>query len=40
MDNHGCHSELSDLQLTVIELPPNTTAVSQPLDAGVMAALK
>lgn len=40
MDNLGCHGDISDPQVTIIELPPNTTAVYQPLDAGVIAALK
>eukprot|EP00170_Pyropia_yezoensis_P002161 contig_9087_g2165 len=40
LDNLGCHSDLSDEQVTIIELPPNTTAVYQPLDAGVIAGLK
>lgn len=40
MDNLGCHSDIADPQVTVIELPPNTTAVYQPLDAGVIAAVK
>ena len=39
LDNLGCHAA-SHPQVTVIELPPNTTAVYQPLDAGVIAALK
>lgn len=40
MDNLGCHSVISDPQVTIIELPPNTTAVFQPSDAGVIAGLK
>lgn len=40
MDNLGCHSVISDPQVTIIELPPNTTAVFQRLDAGVIAGLK
>lgn len=40
MDNVGAHSDVSDPQVTVIELRLNTTAVYQPLDAGVIAYLK
>jgi len=40
LDNLGCHAQVSHVQVTVIELPPNTTAVYQPLDAGIIAALK
>eukprot|EP00170_Pyropia_yezoensis_P001482 contig_6513_g1486 len=40
LDNLGCHSDISDLQVTIIELPSNTTAVYQPIYAGVIAALK
>jgi len=40
MDNLGCHSSIANPQVTIIELPPNTTAVFQPLDAGIIATLK
>jgi len=40
LDNLGCHVQVSHAQVTVIELPPSTTAVYQPLDAGIIAALK
>jgi len=40
LDNVNSHSRVSDPPVTVIELPPNNTAVYQPLDAGVIAALK
>jgi len=40
LDNFKSHSRVSDPQVTVIELPPNITAVYQPLDAGFIAALK
>jgi len=40
MDNLGCHSSISHLQVTIIELPPNATAVYQPLDAGIIVLLK
>ena len=39
-DNLGCHSSISHPQVTDIELPPNTTAVYQPLDAGIIVLLK
>lgn len=40
LDNLGCHSDISDEQVTILELPPNTTAGYQLLDAGVIAGLK
>jgi len=40
LDNLGCHFQVSHAQVTVIELPSNTTAVYQPLYAGIIAALK
>jgi len=40
MDNLGCHSSISHPQVTIIELPPNTTAVYQLLDAGIIVLLK
>jgi len=40
MDNLGCHSSISHPQSTIIELPPNATAVYQPLDAGIIELLK
>jgi len=40
MENLGCHSSISHPQVTIIELPPNTTAVYQPLDAGIIVLLK
>eukprot|EP00170_Pyropia_yezoensis_P000341 contig_1999_g342 len=40
MDNLACHSDIVDPQVTLIELPPNTTAVYQPLDAGVIDAVE
>lgn len=40
MDNLGCHSDISRPYVTITEITPNTTAVFQPLDAGVIAALQ
>jgi len=40
MDNLGCHSSSSHPQVTIIELPPNPTAVYQPLDVGIIVLLK
>jgi len=40
MDNLSCHSSISHPQVTIIELPPNTTAVYQLLDAGIIVLLK
>jgi len=40
MDNLGCHSSISHPQVTIIELPPNTTALYQPLDAGIIVLRK
>ena len=40
MDNLCCHSSISHPQVTIIELPPNTTAVYQPLEAGIIVLLK
>jgi len=40
LENFNSHSRVSDPPVTVIELPPNTTAVYQLLDEGVIAALK
>ena len=40
LENFNSLSRVSDPPVTVIELPPNTTAVYQLLDEGVIAALK
>jgi len=40
IDNLGCHSSIANPKVTIIELPLNTTAVFQPLDAGIIATLK
>lgn len=40
MDNLGCHNDVTDPQVTIMELPPNKTAIFQPLDAGVIAVLR
>ena len=40
LDNLSCHSEIGHPQVTIIELPPNTTARYQPLDKGFIAATK
>jgi len=40
MENLGCHSSISHPQVTIIKLPPNTTAVYQPLNAGIIVLLK
>jgi len=40
VDNLASHDDISDDQLVLIALPPNTTAVFQPLNAGAIAALK
>jgi len=39
-DNLGCHSSISHPQVSIIELPPNTTAVYQLLGAGIIVLLK
>eukprot|EP00170_Pyropia_yezoensis_P000342 contig_2000_g343 len=39
MDNLACHSDIVEPQVTLIELPPNTTAVYQSLDAGIVAMI-
>ena len=40
MDNLSCHGSIANPQVTIIELPPNTTAVFRPLNAGIIATLK
>lgn len=40
VDNCGAHTELTHPQIQIFALPPNVTAIHQPLDAGVVAALK
>jgi len=40
MDNLGCHCSIPHPQVTIIELPPNPTAVYQPLDASIIVLLK
>jgi len=40
MDNLCCHSSISHPQITIMELPPNPTAVYKPLDAGIIVLLK
>lgn len=40
LDNLSCHSEIHYPQVTIIELPPKTTARFQPLDKGIIAAVK
>lgn len=40
VDNLASHTDVVDDQLLFIALPPNTTAVFQPLDAGIIQALK
>jgi len=40
VDNCGAHSKLEHPQVATIPLPPNVTSVHQPLDAGIIAALK
>jgi len=40
VDNCGAHSKLEHAQVTTIPLPPNVTSIHQPLDAGIIAALK
>ena len=40
VDNCGAHSKLEHPQIATISLPPNVTSVHQPLDAGIIAALK
>jgi len=40
VDNLASHDGISDDQLVLIALPPNTTAIFQPLDACAIAALK
>jgi hypothetical protein len=43
MDNAPGHGKMGDVELqniTIIRLPPNTTSVSQPLDAGIIMSSK
>jgi len=40
LDNLRCHAGISNLQVTIVELPPNMTAIYQPLDAGAIAELQ
>jgi len=40
MDNCGAHSKRGHAQVTTIPLPPNVISNHQPLDAGIIAALK
>jgi len=39
-DNQVSHEAVEDERLLFITLPPNTTAVFQPLDPGVIECLK
>jgi len=40
VDNCGAHSKLKHPQVAICPLSPNVTSVHQPLDAGIIAALK
>eukprot|EP00170_Pyropia_yezoensis_P005132 contig_20994_g5146 len=40
VDNLASHADIDDPQLVLICLPPNSTALFQPLDAGAIQALK
>ena len=40
VDNCGAHGKLEHPQVAICPLPPNVTSVHQPLDAGIIAALK
>lgn len=40
VDNWGAHSELTHPQVKICCLPPNVTAIHQPLDAGAIACVK
>ena len=40
VDNCGAHTELTHPQVRICALPPNVTAIHQPLDAGVIASVK
>lgn len=40
LDNLSCHAEISHPQVSIMELPLNTTARSQPLENAIIAALK
>jgi len=40
LDNLSYHSEVRHPQVSIIELPPNTTARYQPLDKGIIVATK
>lgn len=40
MDNCGSHDELKDPMVEIVYLPPCTTSVYQPLDAGIIASMK
>lgn len=40
LDNLSCHADIQHPQVTVIELPPNTTAMYQPLDEGAIAQVR
>jgi len=40
VDNCGAHGKLKHPQVAICPLPPNVTSVDQPLEAGIIAALK
>lgn len=40
LDNLSCHTTINHPQLKIIELHPNTAAVYQPLDKGLIAMVK
>lgn len=40
LDNLSCHADIEHPQLSIFELPANTTALYQPLDQGIIAATK
>lgn len=40
LDNLSCHAKIQHPEVTIIELPPNTTGILQPLDEGATAQVK
>ena len=40
LDNATCHPHLNLKNIKLIFLPPNTTSVTQPMDQGIIQALK
>ncbi|KAF2901534.1 hypothetical protein ILUMI_04655 [Ignelater luminosus] len=40
LDNAACHPKVELLNIKTVFLPPNTTAVTQPLDQGIIQNMK